>query len=82
LLVLLGIDLRVLTLIEFVERRELVTTGGTLKGLYADNPNRATDRPTTERLLKAFDDITLYQHASTTGIQCDVTELSSLQRRI
>jgi transposase len=82
LLVLLGIALRVLTLIEFVVRRELAPTGETLKGLYAGNPNRATDRPTTERLLKAFEDLTLYQHDSATGIRYEVTELSPLQRRI
>ena len=63
-------------------RRELTITGETLKGLYAGNPNRATDRPTTERLLKAFDDITLYQLASAAGIQSEVSELSPLQRRI
>jgi transposase len=82
LLILLGIALRVLTLIEFVVRRELATTGATLKGLYDGNPNRATDRPTTERLLKAFDDVTLYLHTSATGIICEVTELSPLQQRI
>ena len=79
---LLGIALRVLTLIEFVVRRELTTSGETLKGLYAGNPNRATDRPTMERLLKAFEDITLYQHESATGIRYQVTVLSPLQRRI
>jgi hypothetical protein len=31
-----------------------------LRGLYAGNPKRATERPTTERLLKAFDGLTLY----------------------
>ena len=82
LLLLLGIALRALTLIEFVARRELKTSGETLKGLYAGNPNRATDQPTTERLLKVFDDITLYRHESTTRIWYEVTELSPLQRRI
>ena len=54
LLVLLGIALRVLTLTEFVVRRDLATTGEKLQGLYAGNPNRATAQPTAERLLKAF----------------------------
>ena len=82
LLLLLGIALRALTLTEFVVRRGLASTGETLKGLYAGNPNRATDQPTAERLLKAFDDITLYQHENTTHIWYEVTELSPLQRRI
>ena len=82
LVLLLGIALRALTLTEFVVRRGLATSGETLKGLYAGNPNRATDQPTAERLLKAFDDITLYRHASATKIWYDVTELSPLQRRI
>jgi transposase len=82
LVLLLGIALRALTLTEFVVRRGLATTGETLKGLYAGNPNRATDQPTAERLLKAFDDITLYQHARATQIWYQVTELSPLQRRI
>jgi transposase len=82
LVLLLGIALRVLTLTEFVVRRELTTSGETLKGLYAGNPNRATDQPTAERLLTAFDDITLYRHESPTKVWHEVTELSPLQRRI
>lgn len=82
LLLLLGIALRVLTLTEFVARRGLAATGETLKGLYAGNPNRATAQPTAERLLKAFDDLTLYRHENTTEVCCEVTELTPLQRRI
>ena len=82
LLLLLGIALRVLTLTEFVARRNVTATGETLKGLYAGNPNRATNRPTAERLLKAFDDITLYRHDSATAVWYEVTELSPVQRRV
>jgi transposase len=82
LLLLLGIALRVLTLTEFVARRSLAATGETLKGLYAGNPNRATNQPTAERLLNAFDDITLYRHESTTQVRYEVTELTLLQCRI
>lgn len=82
LLLLLGIALRVLTLTEFVARRGLAATGETLKGLYAGNPNRATAQPTAERLLKAFDDLTLYRHENTTEVWYEVTELTPLQRRI
>ena len=82
LLVLLGIALRVLTLTEFVARRSLAKSGETLKGLYDGNPNRATEKPTTERLLKAFKDMTLYRHETATETWYEITELSPLQRRI
>lgn len=62
LLLLLDIALRVLTLSEFVVRRDLAVTGEKFKGLYEGNPNRATDQPTRERLLKAFHNITLYRY--------------------
>lgn len=54
LLRLLSIGLRVLTLVEFVTRRALAATNATLAGLAAGNPTRATARPTTEALLRAF----------------------------
>ena len=56
---LLSIALRVLTLLEFVGRRQLAAQGAQLAGLYAGNPRRETARPTAERLLEAFRDITL-----------------------
>jgi transposase len=82
LLVLLGIALRVLTLTEFVARRDLATTAEKLTGLYAGNPNRATSQPTAERLVKAFAPITLYRHDTDTAVWYEVTPLSPLQRRI
>jgi transposase len=82
LLVLLGIALRVLTLTEFVARRDLAAGDEKLTGLYAANPNRATSQPTAERLLKAFADITLYCHETETKVWYEVTTLSPLQRRI
>jgi len=82
LLLLLGIALRVLTLTEFVARRDLAATSEKLKGLYAGNPNRATDQPTAERLLKAFDNITLYRYKTENQTQYEVTPLSPLQRRV
>ncbi|MBN1311673.1 MAG: IS1634 family transposase [Anaerolineae bacterium] len=82
LLLLLGIALRLLTLIEFVTRRDLAATNESLKGLYAGNPNRATNRPTTERLLKAFGYLTLYRLETVDGFLLEITPLSPLQRRI
>ena len=54
-----SIALRVLTLVECVGRRQLAAEGTKLAGLYAGNPKRETARPTAERLLEAFEDITL-----------------------
>lgn len=82
LLVLLGIALRLLTLTEFCMRRDLAASGEALKGLYDGNPARATARPTTERLLKAFHNITLYRHETATEVWFEVTPLSALQCRI
>jgi transposase len=59
LLRLLSIALRVLTLLEFVGRRRLTAAGTTLAGLYAGNAQRETARPTAERLLETFQEITL-----------------------
>lgn len=79
---LLSIGLRVLTLIEYVARKKLQQTGEKLSGLYAGNPKRATERPTTEALLRAFKGIFL------SFVQVDgrsyrhITPLSALQRKI
>jgi hypothetical protein len=50
---------RGLTLLEFVGRRQLAAEGSKLAGLEAGNPQRATARPTAERLVEAFPEITL-----------------------
>jgi transposase len=60
LLLIAGLVLRVLTLVQFVARRTLSTEEATLRGLYAGAPHKATARPTAERLLAAFEGLTLY----------------------
>jgi transposase len=55
----LSLALRLLTLTEFVARRSLETAPEGLAGLYPGNPKQQTKRPTTERLLAAFKEITL-----------------------
>lgn len=82
LLCILVIALRALTLLEFVARRSLEQQPEPLQGLYAGNPKRATSRPTAERLLKAFDGITLYRLSDENAAWYEVTPLSALQRRI
>lgn len=79
---LLSIALRVLTLLEFVTRRQLAAEGAKLAGLYAGNPRRETDRPTTERLLEAFQDITLTIIKGPQQIHRHVSALSPLQLRL
>ena len=56
---LLSIGLRVLTLLEYVVRRQLAAQGEKLAGLYAGNAKRKTARPTAERLLESFQEMTL-----------------------
>lgn len=56
---LLSLAVRFLTLIEFVVRRKLKQNQEKLVGLIANNPKKGIDNPTTERLLKMFDNITL-----------------------
>src|SRR5215510_7582146 len=79
---LLSIALRVLTLLEFVGRRQLAAEGTELAGLYAGNPRRETARPTAERLLEAFQDITLTSVKGAQQIDQHITALSPLQLRI
>jgi len=79
---LLSIALRVLTLLEFVGRHQLMAAGGKLAGLYAGNPGRETARPTAERLLEAFRDITLTILEGPQQTERHLPVLSPLQQRI
>jgi transposase len=79
---LLSIAVRLLTLIEFVVRRQLKQNQELLVGLIANNPKKGIDNPTTERLLKAFDDVTLTIVRLPGQIIRHVTPLSALQTRI
>jgi len=74
--------LRVLTLLEFVGRRQWAAAGTKLAGLSAGNPRRATARPTAEHLLEAFEDITLTIVKGPQQTGRYVTALSPLQQRI
>jgi len=79
LMFLLTLALRAFTLIEFVVRQALNNTHQSIAGLYAGNPKRVTERPSTEQLLKAFDNLTLYFLPDLTRF---MTPLSDLQKRI
>jgi transposase len=56
---LLSLALRVLTLIEFVVRKQLAAEGEPLQGVYAGNRQRKTKTPRTETLLGVFKGIIL-----------------------
>jgi transposase len=79
---LLSIALRVLTLLEFVVRRQLAAEGATLSGLYAGNAKRETARPTAERLLEAFQEVTLTVMVAGQQSHRHLTTWNPLQKRI
>jgi transposase len=56
---LLTLASRVLALGDYLAREALAAAGAELAGVYAGNPKRSTPRPTTERMLKAFEGIDL-----------------------
>ena len=57
-------------------------TGESWKGLYPGNPTRATARPTTEKLLQAFDNLTLTLIQARGEWYGDVTPLNPVQSQI
>ena len=79
---LLSIAVRILTLIEFTVRRRLTQKQEKLVGLIGNNPKKGIDNPTTERLLKAFDQINLTVVHLPEGIVRHISPISDLQTRI
>lgn len=79
---LLSIAVRMLTLIEFVVRRQLKDNHEQLTGLIENNPKKGIDNPTTERLLKAFDKVTMTIVHLPDQVIHHVTPLTALQTRI
>jgi transposase len=73
------IALTLFTLMEFVVRRQLTQSQQSLSGLYSGNPKRTTFRPTTEQLLAAFSELTLYLYPDGST---ELSSLNSLQRQI
>jgi transposase len=78
---LLPLGVRVLTVMEFVLRRSLQTDQTTLPGLHPENKARITDKPTAERILKAFANVslTIIKNAAGEEILRRLTSLSGLQ---
>lgn len=79
---LLTIAVRFLNLIEFVVRRKLKQNNELLLGMIGNNPKKGINNPTAERLLKAFDEITLTIVYLPDRVIRHVTPLSALQIRI
>jgi transposase len=81
---LLTLGVRVLTVTEFVLRRSLETEQASLPGLHPENKQKMTDKPTAERILKAFSDIslTIIKTAAGEDILRRLTPLSGLQEDI
>ena len=79
---LLGLAVRLLTLVEFVVRRNLKQNQELLVGLLPQNPKKGIDNPTTERLLQVFRTVTLtIVHLPGQRIR-HITPLTPLQIRI
>src|SRR2546426_6973617 len=81
---LLTLGVRVLTVMEFVLRRSLQIDQTTLPGLHLENKTKMTDKPTAERVLKAFADVslTIIKNAAGEEILRRLTSLSGLQEDI
>lgn len=79
---LLTLAVRLLTLIEFVVRRQLQTNQEELTGLYSQNPRKGTTTPTAKRLLRAFNNITLTIIHLPDRLLRHLTPLTLLQVRI
>ena len=81
---LLTLGVRVLTVMEFVLRRSLQTEQTKVPGLHPENKTKMTDKPTAERILQAFADVslTIIKHAAGEEILRRLTSLSGLQEDI
>ncbi len=81
---LLTLGARVLTLMEFVLRRSVQQEKTQLPDLHPENRKKTTDKPTAERILKAFSGISLTIMKTVAGNEIGrwLTPLSALQQEI
>jgi len=79
---LLTMAARLLALGDYVAREALAEEKSVLAGIYPGNPKRSTATPTTERMLRAFDNINLTLVDLAEGSLSQVTLLSAVQQRI
>jgi len=79
---LLLLALRVIVLLEFRVRRELVQQQQAIVGLNPASKNQDTTRPTTERMLKAFGNITFSIVKLGDAVHHHVSPLTPTQQHI
>jgi len=79
---LLTLAARLLALGDYQARQALAEENTELTGIYRGNLKRGTARPTTERMLKAFENINLLIMPSEGKTGYYLTQLSSVQKRI
>lgn len=82
LICLLLLALKFVSLLQYQVRNELTDTNQKLKELYPGNPGRATDKPTTNMLLKAFENTTLVIASVGNKIYVNLKELKPIQVKI
>ena len=82
LVLLLGLALRLLSVLEWAVRKKLQEGKQTLKGLYAGQPGRQAKRPSAELLLKAFTGISLAVVEVAGQVAAHLTPLSDLQQKL
>jgi len=79
---LLTLGSRLLSLGDFLAKKALAQADEALAGVYPGNPNRSTPRPTTERMLKAFEGIDLLFFSQGEHCFIHLTALQPVQQRI
>lgn len=79
---LLLLALKYVSLFQYQVRTELKATNQTLNELYAGNPERTTDKPTTTMILRAFNNIHLTIVSVENKIHIKVSDLKPVQRKI
>jgi transposase len=82
LVYLLSLALRVLTLVEWVVRERLRQERTKLRGIYAGQPGRQTDRPSAELLLGVLKTISISVVEVNGGIHALLTPLTEVQQRL
>ena len=79
---LLSLAARLLALGDYTARQALAENKEELAGIYPGNPQRATARPTMERMLEVFDNINLTVIYLAEQTICQATPLTAVQERI
>ena len=79
---LLTLGSRLLSLGDFLAKKALAQAGEELAGVYPGNPKRSTSRPTTERMLKAFEGIDLLFFSQGDHSITHLTALQPVHKRI